>query len=72
MYDPIIKKRDPITLAEHLTWAAAHWKEDNHQPRDLDELMIESAAALRQMVPRFWTYIAAIQGLVLISVPYWR
>jgi len=72
MYDPIIKKRDPITLAEHLEWAIPRWKDDNSQPRDLDQLMLESAATLKQMVPRFWMYIATIEALVLISVPFWR
>ena len=72
MYDPIIKKRDPITLAEHLEWAVPRWKEDNRQPRDLDELMIESAYVLKQSVHRWWMYVAVIEAAALISMSFWR
>jgi hypothetical protein len=72
MYDPIIKLRDPLTLAEHLAWAATHWKEDNRQPRDLDELLRESSITLRALVHPLWRILAVIEAIALISMLFWR
>lgn len=63
---------DPITVADRLRWARAHWQQDNRQPRDLDDLMLRAAETLERTVPKHWRTVATIQAVLMIVIGFWR
>lgn len=61
-------RHDPVNVAERLRWAAAHWREDNEQPRDLDGLLIRAAETLERTVPSIWRVFAVMLALGVIAI----